>query len=332
VSTARFWSDSQAAPIRPRNVPGQIFFALSALTIGLYLALLLTSLLPETPVERHARLGWRPNCAAAAQRSTGPSPVPLFDRTARRLAAGPTLLLGADPGDEIQAALRSYDPALRAADGRFAFGNGVRLHGPVSLTPDLTAKAGLPAGMASAYFAGIAETGARWGPAGPRQVAGRGAAGAGPGRAAGRPPWHAGRPPMALNLASSVYSSEPVPADQASACCSRTRMSGCSQTRTVTCQAPISWSPSRSPGSSPCTGRPRLSRSALEPPPLALGELGDREPCRWELRSKFPAATAGRDIRLTVGEAALALARVVDGVAIDPYGFPVTRPEDLLPR
>ena len=56
VATARVWSDPQPAPIRPRNVPGQIFLILSALSIGLYLALLLTSLLPETPVERHARL------------------------------------------------------------------------------------------------------------------------------------------------------------------------------------------------------------------------------------------------------------------------------------
>ena len=77
---------------------------------------------------------------------------------------------------------------------------------------------------------------------------------------------------------------------------------------------------------------PRLSRSTLEPPPLALGDMRDQEPSRWELRSKFPAATADRAIRLTVGEAALALAREVDGVAIDPYGFPVTRPEDLIPR
>jgi hypothetical protein len=57
VATARTWSDSQPVTIRPRNVPGQVFFAVSFLTVGLYLALLLTSLLPETPVERHARLG-----------------------------------------------------------------------------------------------------------------------------------------------------------------------------------------------------------------------------------------------------------------------------------
>lgn len=57
VATARAWSDPQPAAIRPRNAPGQVFFAFSFLTVGLYLALLLTSLLPETPVERHARLG-----------------------------------------------------------------------------------------------------------------------------------------------------------------------------------------------------------------------------------------------------------------------------------
>ena len=68
VSTARTWGDSQPAPVRPRNGPGQVFFALSALSVGLYLALLLTSLLPETPVERHARLG-----VAAELRRRGPT-------------------------------------------------------------------------------------------------------------------------------------------------------------------------------------------------------------------------------------------------------------------
>jgi hypothetical protein len=57
VATARTWSDPQPATMRPRNVAGQVFFAVSFLTVGLYLALLLTSLLPETPAERHARLG-----------------------------------------------------------------------------------------------------------------------------------------------------------------------------------------------------------------------------------------------------------------------------------
>ena len=55
-TTVRGWNDPHPSTIRPGNVPGQIFVILSSLTIGLYLALLLTSLLPETPAERHARL------------------------------------------------------------------------------------------------------------------------------------------------------------------------------------------------------------------------------------------------------------------------------------
>ena len=174
--------------------------------------------------------------------------MPLFDRTARRLAAGPTLLLGAEPGDEVHAALRSYDLALRAGDGGFAFGNGVRLHGPVSLTADLAAKAGLRAGMASAYYAGIAGTGtsgtrqdhAKWQDA-ERLVRGLAA------RLGGTV--HAGRARMALNLASSVYSSERVTADQVISVLQQYTDDGCSRTRTRMCGAPISWSQSRSAGS-----------------------------------------------------------------------------------
>lgn len=64
--------------------------------------------------------------------------------------------------------------------------------------------------------------------------------------------------------------------------------------------------------------------------PLVLGELRDKEPCRGDLRTKFPMATAPPEVCLQVGEAAMALARRAAGVAIDTYGFPVDRPEDLL--
>jgi hypothetical protein len=76
----------------------------------------------------------------------------------------------------------------------------------------------------------------------------------------------------------------------------------------------------------------RVSRSKLAQPPPALGELRDKEPCRWDLRTKFPMATVPRETCLRVAEAALALARRADGVVIGTYGFPVDRPEDLLPR
>jgi hypothetical protein len=257
--------------------------------------------------------------------------VALFDRTAKHLTAGPALLLAADLSDEIRTALLSYDPALRAGDGRFAFGNGVRLYGPVSLTPDLTARAGLPAGMASAYYAGITETGSRgsrpdhakWQDA-ERLVRGLAA------RLGGTV--HEGRPPMALNLSSSVYSSQPLPAEEVISVLQPYTDGALFVDEDQEVPGAYFLVSEQEPRFLTVYWPPRLSRSALEPPPLALGELRDREPGRWELRSKFPAATAGRAIRLTVGEAALALARQVDGVTIDPYGFPVSRPEDLIPR
>jgi hypothetical protein len=75
---------------------------------------------------------------------------------------------------------------------------------------------------------------------------------------------------------------------------------------------------------------PRVSRSKLAVPPPALGDLSDKEPRRWDLRTRFPVATATREACLQVGEAALALAGRADGTVIDTYGFPVDRPEDML--
>jgi hypothetical protein len=74
----------------------------------------------------------------------------------------------------------------------------------------------------------------------------------------------------------------------------------------------------------------RLSRSKAVPPPPALGPLRAREPCRWQLLTKHDATTANRELRLLVGAAALALATATNGVVVDMYGFPVTRPDELL--
>ncbi len=134
-------------------------------------------------------------------------------RTAKRLAAGPTLLLAAEVSDEIADALVAYDPALRVRSDRFAFGNGVLLHGPVEVTAELAAKAGLPASTASAYYADIIETGtrgsrpdqAKWQDA-ERLVRGLAA------RLGGTV--HGQRPAMNLNLSASVYTAQPLPAEQ----------------------------------------------------------------------------------------------------------------------
>ncbi len=74
----------------------------------------------------------------------------------------------------------------------------------------------------------------------------------------------------------------------------------------------------------------RLSRSELALPPPALGELRDKEPCRWDLRPAMPMATVPRR-RPGSPRPALALAAAADGVVIDTYGFPVATTEDVLP-
>jgi hypothetical protein len=64
VRTARAWNDPPPArqvpprsgAARARSLPGQALLAIGFLFIGFYLALLVTSLLPETPAERRARL------------------------------------------------------------------------------------------------------------------------------------------------------------------------------------------------------------------------------------------------------------------------------------
>ena len=42
---------------------------------------------------------------------------------------------------------------------RFVFHNGVQLHGPVTVTPEVARQAGLPAGMTAGYYAAIVEGG-----------------------------------------------------------------------------------------------------------------------------------------------------------------------------
>lgn len=76
-----------------------------------------------------------------------------LDRAASKLSGRTTLLLTADPGEALADAARLYDPGLRLWRGRLVFRNGVLLFGPVAVTPELEQRAGLPAGMAVAYYA-----------------------------------------------------------------------------------------------------------------------------------------------------------------------------------
>jgi hypothetical protein len=257
----------------------------------------------------------------------------LFDGTAKRLSSGPALLFPADPADAMADAVLSYDPAVQVRGDRFVFGNGVLLYGPVEVTAELARKAGLPGGMTAAYYTGIAIQGKR--ERRPDEVKSQDAERLIRGLAARLGGTvHDERPPMDLSLRISVYSALPRPADEVIGVLQPYVDSGKLFVHTdpdvpedsyflVTEQEPpfitVYWPP-------------RLSRPRLQPPPPAVGGLGAKDPCRWELTAMFEAEQAGPEACRNVGEAALALARHTGGIATDMYHFPVTRPEDVLPR
>jgi hypothetical protein len=87
--------------------------------------------------------------------------MPLFDHTGDKLAAGPALLLPADPGAALLDAARLYDPHLRRWHGRLVFSNGVLLFflrhyaGAVAVedvTADSYAVSGKHIGFYTAYW------------------------------------------------------------------------------------------------------------------------------------------------------------------------------------
>src|SRR5579859_1768375 len=237
----------------------------------------------------------------------------LFDHTAARLARGPAVLFPADPAAAMAEAVLRYDPKVGVKGEEFVFRNGVRLHGPVEVTPAAASKAGLPAGVTAGYYADIAEAGGsrsrpdslRWQDA-ERLIRGLAA------RLGGSV--HDERPPMDLPLCASVFSAAPVPAEQVIEV-----VQSYVDTGDLAAEADADV-----PGAY-CliTEAPvffvvywphRLSRSRLAQPPPAVGDLPGRELCRWDLRTTLPVATAGRKECLRVGEAALALARHADGI------------------
>ncbi|GIH47393.1 hypothetical protein SAMN05421833_11753 [Microbispora rosea] len=73
---------------------------------------------------------------------------------ARRLRRGPTLLLpyAPDPATVLET-VRLHDPQAGPYGRGFKIGENVELRGPIELTPELAARAGLPAGWGAAFFA-----------------------------------------------------------------------------------------------------------------------------------------------------------------------------------
>jgi hypothetical protein len=255
----------------------------------------------------------------------------LFSNEAKRLASRPAVLFAADPADGMADAVTRYDPAVGVRGDRFVFGNGVLLYGPVEITPEMAAKAGLPGGMTVAYYASTAMQGKaerrpdddKWQDAG-RLIRGLAA------RLGGTV--HDPRPPMDLTLEALVYSGQPLPVEDVievlSPFAGHELEAGPVEARGAYALRPVEgdvlfltlyWPP-------------WVAGMNVEPPPPAIGELRRQKPCQWELYTSVPVQNAGQDDCQTVGGAALALASRTGGVVTDVYRFPVTRPEDLLPR
>lgn len=251
----------------------------------------------------------------------------LFDRSTSRLAAGPTLLLSADPGPDLLDAARRYDPGLRQWNllGRLVFANGVLLFGPVTLTPAIARAAGLPAGAGVAWYARAAlqrhyqrrslEAKAEDGEKLVRGLAAR-----------LRGTTHPARLQPKLSLAAAVYSDRALPAGQVIDALrpyagdlkvhdeeqDRYSLSGKGAPWLAAYWGPRWYLPTEAPA--------------------ALGPVRPGKLHRWDLYSGVHAADASRELCLSVGGAALALAGQSGGVAVDMLGFLIGSADDLLLR
>jgi hypothetical protein len=251
----------------------------------------------------------------------------LFDRSAGKLAAGPTLLLSADPGPALLDAARLYDPGVRRWNllGRLVFSNGVLLFGPVAVTPGVAQEAGLPAGTGVAWYARAALQGHNERRSheakqydGERLVRGLAT------RLGGTT--HPARLQPELALLTSVYSEQALATDQVIEVLrpyggnfgvEDESADSYSLTGTGTYFYVAYWSP-------------RLYREQFAPP--AVGAMRRGPLHHWDLHTGTSPRHAARELVHKVGEATLALASESGGVALDMLGFRITSTDDLLPR
>jgi hypothetical protein len=249
----------------------------------------------------------------------------LFDRSASKLSTRTTLLFPVDPGDALLAAARRYDPEVRPWHGRLVFRNGVLLFGPLAVTPKLQQQAGLPEGMAVAWYTGAAEQRSSEERShsakqedGDRLVAGLAE------RLGGTVRYSS--PQTSLGLVTSVYSERAVPPDQVIEVlrpyggtfrAEDAKEDAYSLSGQGTYFYVAYWSP-------------RLHRPRETPP--AVGAMRSRRLHHWDLHAGTSARHAPRELVRRIGEGTLALASESDGVAVDVLGFRIEQPDDLLPR
>jgi hypothetical protein len=243
----------------------------------------------------------------------------LFDGPASKLAARTSLLLPASPGDALTDAVRQYDPSVRSRGGRLIFANGVLLFGPVAVTPKLEQQAGLPPGMAVAYYTGVAGQSHR----GRRSHEATQAdadllVAALADRLGGVVRWAGPPPDPDVTLA--VWGAQAVPAEQV---IEVVRPYDDADFK-VEDQTDYSYS-LYGVGTYLLVNywSPRLYRADEVPP--AFGELPPGPLHHWDLTIGRNRKTAVEDRVVRARHAALALASRCGGVALDEYGFPLSR-------
>jgi hypothetical protein len=249
----------------------------------------------------------------------------LFSRSASKMTGRTTLLLAADPGSALLDAARLYDPDVYAWHGRLVFRNGVLLFGPVPVVPKLEQQAGLPPGMAVAYYTGAAgQTSRNRRPHEAKQRDGDGLVQGLAGRLGGTIKY-AGPPPD-LALVPSVYGEQAVPVEQVIELLSPHggdfRVEEQTEESYTLSGPEIYFLAAYWP--------PRWYREKDAPP--ALGALRSGPLHHWDLNAASSRKDIASEVAIRIGEAALALASRCGGIALDEYGFPITSSHDLLPR
>jgi hypothetical protein len=235
----------------------------------------------------------------------------------RALKKWPALLLQADPGpDRLLTAVRHYNPKARAKSDEIIVYGHIVLHGPVSVTPELARRAGLPDGAATAYYAGVMNPDDD----GQRSESGKLLRGLAV-RLGGTV--HPAQTGSSLRLLLSVYADQDLPAGQIISLLG-------------------SWAPGLAVRNESDSGYTLACHGAAFfvsyfPPdvfgvadePRALGEVGQRKLHHWDLIGYVTAVDAPAGTLQSVGEAALALAGAVTGTAIDMFGFQFSQAAEL---
>jgi hypothetical protein len=253
----------------------------------------------------------------------------LFNRSASgiasKLATRTALLLRADPGNALLDAARLYDPEVRPWRGRLIFRNGVLLFGPVTVTPEIEQRAGLPAGWAVAWYTGAAgQSSSQKRPHEAKVDDGDHLVHGLADRLGGTVRYSS--PQTTLALLASVYSEQDLPFDQVAEVLQPYTGGLRAEDETAETytlngkETPFLvfyWSP-----------RLYLERNG----PPAVGAMRSRRLCHWDLHAGVSPEDAGREVCLKVGNAALALASRSAGVALDVLGFRISSADDLLPR